>query len=287
MKNYITAVMFFIVSVAFAFDWPQEEIVKSDSFYSYFGQLRGGTVSSSLIFSGSSQIKAADSGHIAVIIREFNDETDFFPSTLGNAVILAHEDALMTVYANIAEETIPEFLLHSNELEKGVPLGSGGNSAWQQGRSSLEFQVIDTSNNTAINPRLLMPRIGNELELTTSGIQLKNRAMKNVETGKGRIVPSDVYRVYQKRQPVASPYKTRLSLNGATVDEISYNMLHQSENKLCALGKKYYPKETLYPDDDLILLGEAPLTPGKNALSVTLSDILGKETEYSFSVNVQ
>ena len=286
MKNYITALLIFTAPFVFAFDWPQEEAVKSDSFYSYFGQLRGGTVSSSLIFSEPSQIKAADSGHVAVIIREFNDETDFFPSTLGNAVILAHEDALMTVYANIAEDSIPDSLFDVSQVEKGAPLGSGGNSAWQQGRSSLEFQVIDTSNNTAINPRLLMPRVGNELALSTAGVQLKTRAMKNVETGKGRAVPSDVYRVYQKRQPVASPYKTRLSLNGATVDEISYNMLHQSENKLCVLGKKYYPKETLYPDDELILLGEVPLTPGKNALSVTLSDILAKETEYSFFVTV-
>ena len=34
----------------FAFEWPQEEKILSDSFYSYFGQLRGNTISSSLIF---------------------------------------------------------------------------------------------------------------------------------------------------------------------------------------------------------------------------------------------
>ena len=33
----------------FAFEWPQEEKILSDSFYSYFGQLRGNTISSSII----------------------------------------------------------------------------------------------------------------------------------------------------------------------------------------------------------------------------------------------
>ena len=286
MKNYIFAVLFFIALPVCAFDWPQADAVMSDSFYSYFGQLRGETISNSLIFSEPSEIKSAEAGHTAIIISEFNDDTVFFPSALGNAVIISHSDNLMTVYGNIDSDSMPDTDSVSCELEKGTALGISGNSAWQQGRSSLEFQVIDTSNNTSINPRILMPRVGKELPLVLSGVQLQSRAMKMFEMSKNLSLPAGIYRVYQKRQPVALPYKTRISINGVTLDEITYDMLYQDENTLCVLGKKYYPIQLLYPAGDMILLGEISLTPGYNALTVTLSDILGKETQSTFSVNI-
>ena len=65
-------------TAASAFEWPQEQQIQSDSFYSYFGQLRGDTISNSLIFSDPSEIKAADNGCLTVIIKEYNDDTDFF-----------------------------------------------------------------------------------------------------------------------------------------------------------------------------------------------------------------
>ncbi len=286
MKNYIFAVLFFIALQVCAFDWPQADAVMSDSFYSYFGQLRGETISNSLIFSEPSEIKSAEAGHTAIIISEFNDDTVFFPSALGNAVIISHGDNLMTVYGNIDSDSMPDTDSISCELKKGTALGMSGNSAWQQGRSSLEFQVIDTSNSTSINPRILMPRVGKELPLVLSGVQLQNRAMKMFEMSKNLSLPAGIYRVYQKRQPVALPYKTRISINGVTLDEITYDMLYQDENTLCVLGKKYYPIQLLYPAGDMILLGEISLTPGHNALAVTLSDILGKETQSTFSVNI-
>ncbi len=286
MKNFILAAMFFIALPVFSFDWPQADSVMSDSFYSYFGQLRGETISNSLIFSEPSEIKSAESGYTAIIIKEFNDDTDFFPSALGNALIISHDDNLMTVYGNIDSESLPEAAELSSELEKGTVLGISGNSAWQQGRSSLEFQVIDTSNNTSINPRILMPRVGKELPLILSDVRIQNRAMKMFDAGKNLSLPAGVYRIYQKRQAVAVPYKTRISINGVTLDEITYDMLYQNENTLCALGKKYYPLSLLYPAQDMILLGEISLTSGKNTLAVTLSDILGKETQSTFSVNI-
>ena len=200
-------------TAANAFEWPQEQQIQSDSFYSYFGQLRGDTISNSLIFSDPSEIKAADNGCLTVIIKEYNDDTDFFPSTLGNAVIIAHSDNLMTVYGNIDAESLPENLSETKEITTGTPLGISGNSAWQQGHSSLEFQVIDTKNNTAINPRILMPRIGKELPLYPSGIVLQNRNGRTFKIAEQNVIPAGFYRVYQKRQAVAVPYKTHISVN--------------------------------------------------------------------------
>ena len=178
-KLYSLLIVSFISSAIFAFDWPQEKIVQADQFYSYFGQLRGDTISNSLIFSEPSEIKAADDGKIVIFLSDYDEATDFFPSTLGNAVIIAHQDKILTVYANIDSESVNKEIFTADSVQTGFKLGMSGNSAWQQGKSSLEFQVIDTKDNTSINPRLLMPRIGKELPLYYNEIYLQDKNGRN------------------------------------------------------------------------------------------------------------
>ena len=287
MKRFIiSACILLISSIAFSFDWPQEKVVQSDQFYSYFGQLRGETISNSLIFSEISDIKAADDGYLTVIINEYSDHTDFFPSTLGNAVILSHTDNLLTVYGNIDSESILKEAFNENSIKCGETFGTSGNSAWQQGHSSLEFQVIDTKNNTSINPRLLMPRVGKELPLYYNEIYLQGKNGRQYNVTNQNILPSGIYKVYKKRQAVAVPYRTRVAINGTVVDQISYDLLRQDDNQICVSGRKNYSKSILYPNNDLQLLGEATLTPGKNALQLTITDILGKEVNATYLLTI-
>ena len=285
----ITACIFitFAIFSAHSFDWPQEEVIQSDQFYSYFGQLRGDTISNSLIFSEPSEIKSADKGTLEIFIKEFNDNTDFFPSTLGNAIIVAHSANLLTVYGNIDYDTINTELLKSSEtIESRTIFGKSGNSAWQQGRSSLEFQVIDTKNNTAINPRLLMPRVGKELPLYYNEVVLQNKNGRQYNVSTQSTLPSGTYKVSTKRPAVAAPYKTRVAINGTVVDQISYDLLRQEDFQICISGKKNYSKSVLYPNSELQLLGETTLTSGKNALQLTLIDILGKETYATYMLSI-
>lgn len=287
MKRFIiSACILLISSIAFSFDWPQEKVVQSDQFYSYFGQLRGETISNSLIFSEISDVKAADDGYLTVIISEYSDHTDFFPSTLGNAVILSHTDNLLTVYGNIDSESILKEAFNENCIKCGETFGTSGNSAWQQGHSSLEFQVIDTKNNTSINPRLLMPRVGKELPLYYNEIYLQGKNGRQYNVTNQNILPSGIYKVYKKRQAVAVPYRTRVAINGTVVDQISYDLLRQDDNQICVSGRKNYSKSILYPNNDLQLLGEATLTPGKNALQLTITDILGKEVNATYLLTI-
>ena len=132
-KSALILISFIMVFQAAAFDWPKTEVTK-DSYTSYFGQNRGGILSTSVIFSEPSEIKAAESGYILAILTENEDDSDFFPSTLGTAVILAHEDNLLSVYGNIDKDT----LTLNNETEKtidaGAIIGQSGNSGYQNPR---------------------------------------------------------------------------------------------------------------------------------------------------------
>lgn len=265
-------------------DWPQDEVA-SDSFYSYFGQFRGNTISTSLIFALPSEIKSADDGRLLAVIGDYADDTSFFPSTLGSAVILQHEGNLLTVYGNIDGHTLPKSIYSTNEIKKGTVFGTSGNSAWNEGHSSLEFQVIDPKNGTALNPRTIMPRAGNELPLTISSITLESRNGTRHNLNLERNLPAGIYKVYRERQKVAVPYKTRVTINGTTADETSYDIMRQSENEVYLSARNQYSISTVYPpNSNMHFLGQVSLTPGRNILGIILTNILGEITQSSWNI---
>ena len=284
-KLLLLAVFFAFAFSAFCFDWPQKE-TESDSFYSYFGQLRGGTIGSSLIFKDNSDIKAADKGKVVALIKEHDNDFGWFESTLGNTVILEHQNQMFTVYANLDEDSVPEDIEEKQEVAKGCYLGQSGNSGWQEGQSCLEFKVFDTKNKTTINPRVLMPRIGKELPLIMGGITLEDKKNVTHYLQWERYLPSGNYLIYRDRQETAVPYKTVVSVNGAAVETISYDTLKESDERLCITGNTAYSKELIYPDSKRELLANIMLTHGRNTLTVTIIDILGSARSITYNLDI-
>ena len=273
----------FVMTLGFSFDWPQNEI-QSDSFYSYFGQLKGGTINASLIFTDSEEIKSADDGKVIAVISEHSEENELFESTLGNAVIVAHKDSLQTIYANLdREKHLQRYAMDA--VKTGTSFGTCGNTGWQQGQANLEFQVVDTKNHVYINPRILMPRVGNELELTIQNVTALNKKGNEYSLGINKRFPSGTYYLYRKRQEIAMPYRTTIFINGAAAETISYDMLTERNGKLCTNGNKNYPVSLLYPDQNRQLLAEVSLPKGHNAISIVVTDILGKEVTLTYSMD--
>ncbi|MBR4374904.1 MAG: peptidoglycan DD-metalloendopeptidase family protein [Treponema sp.] len=261
----------------FAFDWPQNEIM-SDSFFSYFAQLRGGRISPSLVFSNTEAVKAADNGRILALITE-HPEGDLFESTLGNAVIISHEDDMLSVYGNL--DDVSE--LHSRyEVSAGDHLGESSLSGWQEGDSCLEFQVIDLKSKCFINPRVLMPRIGNELEIVLHNVSAVNKAGISYALSSVQTLNAGSYLIYNERQDVAVPYKTSIFINGVTVENIFYDSLYDVDGKLNLKGRDMHSLSSVYPDDKRSLLGEVVIPRGHNELTVVASDILGKEYQATY-----
>ena len=276
------ALAFAFAAAGAAFDWPQNAI-QSDSFYSYFGQLRGGTINPSLIFTDIEDIKAADCGTVIAVISEHTDGSDLFESTLGNAVIVAHDDHLLTVYANLDQDGLTGSAA-PGRVETGTVFGTCGNSGWQQGMANLEFQVIDTKNRAFINPRVLMPRLGKELDLTIQELVAVSRKGAEYPFSTSKRLPAGTYYLYRRRQDIAMPYRTTVFINGASVETVAYDMLVQKDGKLCTSGRKNYPAALLYPDSRRQLLAEIPIPKGRNAITVAVTDILGKETTLTYMI---
>ena len=280
----LAAILSFSTLALFAFDWPQNEIL-SDSFFSYFAQLRGGTIGTSLVFSESKEVKAADDGHILAIISE-HDEDELFESTLGNAAILAHKDSLVTVYANLDAENLPS-LYKMTEVKTGTSFGTTGTSSWQEGEGCLEFQVLDIKNRTYVNPRILMPRIGKELQLTIKDVVAVSKKGTVYDLGTVKTMPSGVYQLYREKQEIAMPYKTTVFINGAVAETLTYDTLSENNGKICVSGKKNYDVGIMYPNENQQFLGEVTFTKGKDSIMIVAADILGKEKQIVYTVEVR
>ncbi len=285
-KLTATVLITFTCIFAFCFDWPQAEVTK-DSFNSYFGQNRGGILSTSIIFSEPEEVKAAENGYITAIITENSDDSDFFPSTLGTAVILAHNDELISVYGNLDAETLTLKNENEHTIDAGATIASSGNSGFQENHGNLEFKIIDTKNKSAINPIVLMPRAQEEIPLSLSGIIIVSKNNDYYDINTYKTYNSGLYKVYFKRNPVAAPYKTSVSINGVIVDQLSYDMITQENNKLCIIGKKKYTDADIFPNEDLQLLGEAMFTPGRVTLGLSISDMLGNVKQLNYNIVIR
>ena len=215
-----------------------------------------------------------------------DDDNDFFPSTLGTAVILSHEDNLLSVYANLDSETLTVNDKTELKVDAGTTLGKCGNTGWQNGVTGLEFQILDTKNASAINPKILMSRTENEVALSLSGIYILNKNGDYFDLNAHKTFSSGLYKIFQKRNPIASPYKTTVTMNGIEFDQIGYDLIVQENGKTCVNGKKKYTSQDVYPDDKLQLLGEVMFTPGKTTLGLVVADILGNRKQLNYSVTV-
>ena len=264
-----------------AFDWPQAEMT-AESFSSTFGQLRGDSFSNSLVFSQPAEVAAIESGTVVATLGNNSGEMGWLHSPLGNTVILAHDAGLLSVYGNLDQVSIDD----TTRVARGQTLGTSGSSGWQSGKGSLELQVIDTEQDTSINPRLLMPRLEEELPISLYGISLIGRNGETLELRTRRSLSAGTYKLYRGREQAFFPHVTIVAINGAAAETSAFDSLTRSGRRLTVAGRKPYNANEIYPTDDKQFLAEISLSQGRNTLSVTVADLNGREYTASYNLEV-
>lgn len=271
------------MGIAIAFEWPQKN-TSTSSFMSYFGQFRGSIIETSMVYSKLDEVCAINSGNVVMQMEEHDDEMGWFESTLGSSLIIAHDNDIYTVYSNLNPETVIAAKDGAVPVIQGSILGKSGNSGWNQD-SGLEFQILDFLNKTALNPKIILPRIGRERRLETGTVYLEDRLGHIFNLEELESIPSDSYRIYKTRQLSAVPFQTSVAVNGVTVDSIFYDAIKEEEGRIIAVGlKDNYFTDILYPDEEKQFLATASLYKGKNVITITLTDALGFSRTSNFHV---
>lgn len=294
-KSITTAILISLSLSAFAYDWPLS-IIKPESIKSFFAQKRGSTISTSLLLeqipekgneeNNIPEVKACEKGKVLIVLSDFSDDNDFFPSTLGQAVLISHPDNMISVYGNLEKDIVNSFE-NADQVTSDTVLGTVGKTGWSDYNNTLELQIIDTKEAIAINPRLLLPRVEKEKSFPPAEIIAENKDGKRFDLNLNRSFLSGNYKFYQKRDENLVPLKVNISVNGELVDEIEFNRINQKNNEIFITGmNKKYSVMNLYPDDKLFLIGEARIAKGKSIITFENINSLGEKRLVNYQVNV-
>lgn len=267
----------------FAFEWPAKNL-DADSFRPSFSQNRKGRYNASLLFTAAERAAATDSGKIIVVITEHQQDGNWFESTLGNALVLSHSDSLISVYGNLSEESAAA-LLEKNALDSGDEVGGAENSAWNEARGTLEFQIADTNEKTFINPMILMPRTQKPERILLDGIVLENQFGRSYNMRDLRSLPAGSYTLYKRHDARVIPFTSSVLVNGTELERISHSTLKSQDGALVLSGKDNYKSADFFPSKDLELLGHILLPHGSNIISVIAAGILENESTVNYSIS--
>lgn len=280
-KNILFIVFILTFFIGFTFDWPV-----TDGFlmpiHSYFAQKQGDNFVHSIIFSHKTDVFASDKGRILLKDSENYSDNGWFDSPLGNSIVLGHKNDLLTIYGNLDEVLIDD---NTKDVDITQKIATSGYTGWYENVASFAFQIADIKNKTLINPLVLMKERQQPQGVTIKNVVAVNKKGSVFDLATQKYLSTGTYYLY--REATSMPFKTQVSVNGAAVEIISYDLLRQIEDKLCVEGKKNYSCQQIYSKDNLQFLAEVVLSRGKNTILVTTYDILGNQNLSRYFVEVK
>lgn len=268
-----------------AFDWPAKNFDTNQNILT-FAQNREGAFNTSLIFENAQGALATDTGKIIGVITEHQGDGDWFESPLGNALVISHDDELISIYGNLDYKSALD-LTQKSGVSAEEYLGATGASSWSKNPDdpSLEFQIADTNAKAFINPLILMPRVWKQRKITMEGVQIENQFGRSYPIANLRSVPAGIYKVYRKRQSDTVSFTSSVYVNGAEVEKITKDTIKFEDGRLVLSGSQNYTSEDFFPTDDLEFLGRLFLPHGSNTVSINASDFYEKTSGATYVIS--
>lgn len=266
-----------------AFEWPVPEV----GIARLFGQKAGVRIEQGIVLKRSDIIRASGNGKIVAVLERTRGRNSF-PGTLGNTVIVAHEDGLATVYGNLG----PVDRIRDREaVETGSILSEKGESGWTHD-GGVSFQVFDQVKRTALNPLLLLPGVADKRAPTIKGVVAVSQSNQGYVLGTAKYARQGKYRFYadivdtvEGSSAELAPFRVAILVNGTENAALSFELI-RSEGGRNFLGTRDYTADRLYGDGGRMFIGEISLARGKTDIVVMARDAAGNERIAQFTLQV-
>ncbi len=281
-KNIVIVIVVSIVFALSAFEWSQTPSEIKD----FFAENRGDCFNTGIMYANEGSVSVTEKGTSIVNLQQ-QDTMGWFNSTLGNAVILVHDNEMMSVYSNLTEEMNS---FESMNLESGDIIAKSGDSEWKDAYSKncgSGFKIIDKERQTSVNPLLLMKTTTKRSYIPIKGLEAISRRGNIVDLYSGVNILAGQYTLYMQRPQNLMVRKSQVSLNGEVKETISYDSFNQNESKLVVQGNRNYSYAEIYPDAQKMRLAEVLLQRGSNTVEILLSGNDGSKTSVVYRLNVQ
>jgi hypothetical protein len=267
-----------------AFEWP----VPEPHPVRFFGQRAFGVTERGVVLEKADSIRASGHGTLLIAMTQ-NRDMSGFPSTLGNAAVLSHDEGLMTIYGNLDSV---DRIAERKTVETGDILANAGTSAW--GRPGMAiFQVVDREKRTVLNPLLLLPTLSdkkapvirNVVVVTASNQTWPLGSIKTLRQGKYKLfaeVPDNI----DGSSAELAPFRITIQVNGKEYSSIPFEILQEKTGELY-LSDPDFTWKKLYVDQERMYLGELSLTRGRADISIIAKDAVGNERSVLFGLQIE
>lgn len=285
MKKINAALLTFLAAVQLAsLEWPSSLMNAT----SVFGQKTDSTVQRGIVLSKTEEVRAAGDGEVLFVMEESSNLSGF-PGTLGNAVLVAHEDSLISVYGNLDDLLR---VAESIQVESGAIIGAAKKNPGEN-EGDCFFQVYDTDRKNLLNPQMLLPSIPDSkapVIRNASAVSIANGqayplgTLKTLKQGKYRII-AEIFDTVNSGNAELGIFRASVLVNGAETASVPFELFKEKEGKL-SVGTDI-DGSVLYTDDARLNLGEIRISRGRADITIVARDIAGNERSVQFGLTVE
>jgi len=263
-----TAVVFiFAVFSLESMSWPSVNAALVRN----FGSNDRGMPVLGMIFSGGTEVLAAESGEV-IFSRNKNDLVSRLPSPLGSWTAVDHGDGLISIYSRYAEHEIP---FTQTYVEKQTPIAASGISGWSV-QEGFYFMLFDRRERRWINPAMIITPLQETRPPQILSVDLRNpqgviMQSRNLTQGRYTVV---VNAAGAGRQQYA-PQRIVCLVNGAEVSSLNFEAVSARDGTLMVSRNGLVSARQIYSGYPSFEAAEVFLTRGQVTLEIIVQDISG------------
>ena len=299
VKPFLFVILTLIVLTGFlsdsldAMSWPSGDAWLAHN----FGANNNGKAVLGMVFSGGTDVLAAESGEV-IFSRGKNDmQTGFaasrLPSPLGAWTAIDHGDGLISIYSRYSENKNEPLLaaesaaqtISGERVEKEQVIASSGVSGWST-QNGFYFMVFDRRERRWINPAMIITPRQETRPPQILSVDLRNAQgniaqSRNLTQGRYAVLVNvaggSARASVQRAGALAqyAPHRIVCSVNGAEVGSLNFEAVSARDGILMVSRNGLVPVRQVYAHYPAFEAAEVFLTRGQVTLEVIVQDITG------------
>jgi len=255
-----------------AMSWPSEEAVLIHN----FGYNENGRPVLGMIFSGETQVLAAENGEV-IFTRGKNNTASRLPSPLGAWTAVDHGDGLISIYSRYNDEPVSV-----SQVEKSQPIAFSGISGWST-RNGFYFIVFDRRERHWINPAMIITPVQRTRLPQILSVNLKNTQEGltaqpgNLNQGRYTVLVNAVSPAITStaQENFLAPQRIVCLVNGAEAGVLNFEAFSARDGVLMVYRNGLVPAKQVYAAFPAFEAAEVFLTRGQANLEILVQDIAG------------
>jgi hypothetical protein len=265
-----------------ALGWPVENAV----LFRNFGYNDAGRPVLGMLFSGGTEVLAAESGEV-IFISDGTNKASRLPSPFGVWKAIDHGDGLISIYSRYSPEELVtedgEPVIIPTYVEKQQPVAKPGISGWSS-QNGFYFMVYDRRERRWVNPSMIITPVQPNRVPQIFSVELRNSQGAVVRSTN---LPQGRYTVYINasspvtgRSNVLAPQYIVCSMNGAEVASLNFEAFTARDGVMMAYRNGLVPASRIYSAAPAYEAAEVFFSRGQATLELIVTNNAGNSARY-------